>query len=128
MCYYSDISFHRRVKNKNIEALVETLFAIIKMNPLDYKIIFVESFLFNYNGISKILLMTPLLFPVFILGVHLWLMFLGARGVDAALETGDAKVSPLIFSDFQTSERREKYPKYSNSECIVHLQAFWWWL
>lgn len=55
------------------------------MKHLDYKIIFVESISFNYNGISKILLMTSFPFPASLLGVQLWLMFQGVQGVDGAV-------------------------------------------
>lgn len=39
------------------------------MKHLDYKIIFLESISFNYNGFSKILLMTSFPFPASLLGV-----------------------------------------------------------
>lgn len=88
--------------------LVETIYLrLLKWNTLDYKIMFVESISFNYNGISKFLLMTSLVFPTSLLGVQLWLIFLGAQSVDEALGTGDAEVSPVILSDFQTSEKGE---------------------
>lgn len=55
------------------------------MKYLDYKIIFVESISFNYNGFSKTLLMTSFPFPASLLGVQLWLMFQGVQGVDGAV-------------------------------------------
>lgn len=107
------VPFHFRVKTKNIEGLAETVFShLLKWNCLGYKIKFIESSSFNYNVIPKNATYDFSRIPshssrcTALVNVPR----AEAQGVDGPLGTGHAKPSPVILSDFQTSEKGKTNP------------------